>query len=53
MPTDFLSTWPQHILQMFADHFGQRQIVPWEAINQGLLQLQGELYPIQTIFLPS
>ena len=44
------STWPQHTLQMFADHCGLRQTIPWETINQGLLQPQGELYPIQTIF---
>ena len=44
------STWPQHTLQMFADHYGPRQTIPWETINQGLLQPQGELYPIQTIF---
>ena len=44
------STWPQHTLQMFADHCGPRQTIPWETINQGLLQPQGELYPIQTIF---
>ena len=42
------STWPQHTLQMFADHCGPRQTIPWETINQGLFQ--GELYPIQTIF---
>ena len=42
------STWPQHTLQMFADHCGPRQTIPWETINQGLLQ--GEMYPIQTIF---
>ena len=40
----------QHTLQMFADHCGPRQTIPWEAINQGLLQPQGELYPFQTIF---
>ena len=44
------STQPQHTLQMFADHCGPRQTIPWETINQGLLQPQGELYPIQTIF---
>ena len=44
------STWPQHTLQMFADHYGPRQTIPWETINQGLLQPQGELYPTQTIF---
>ena len=44
------STRPQHTLQMFADHCGPRQTKPWETINQGLLQPQGELYPIQTIF---
>ena len=44
------STQPQHTLQMFTDHFGPRQAIPWETINQGLLQPQGELYPIQTIF---
>ena len=44
------STRPQHTLQMFADHFGPRQTIPWETINQGLLQPQGELYPTQTIF---
>ena len=44
------STWPQHTLQMFTDHCGPRQTIPWETINQGLLQPQGELYPIQTIF---
>ena len=43
------SMWPQHTLQMFADHYGPRQTIPWETINQGLLQPQGELYPIQTI----
>ena len=32
------STQPKHILQMFADHFGPRQTIPWETINQGLLQ---------------
>ena len=41
---------PQHTLQMFADHCGPRQTMPWETINQGLLQPQAELYPIQTIF---
>ena len=40
---------PQHTLQMFADHYSSRQTIPWETINQGLLQPQGELYPIQTI----
>ena len=44
------STRPQHTLQMFADHCGPRQTIPWETIYQGLLQPQGELYPIQTIF---
>ena len=44
------STRPQHTLQMFADHCGPRQPILWETINQGLLQLQGELYPIKTIF---
>ena len=34
---------PQHTLQMFADHYGPRQTIPWETINQGLLQPQGEL----------
>ena len=43
-------TRPQHTLQMFADHCGPRQTIPWETINQGLLQPQGELYPIQTTF---
>ena len=43
------STRPQHTLQMFADHYGPRQPIPWETINQGLLQPQGELYPNQTI----
>ena len=43
------STRPQHTLQMFADRYGPRQTIPWETINQGLLQPQGELYPIQTI----
>ena len=43
-------TRPQHTLQMFADHCGPRQTIPWETINHGLLQPQGELYPIQTIF---
>ena len=41
---------PQHTLQMFVDHCGPRQTITWETINQGLLQPQGELYPIQTIF---
>ena len=51
-PTGLLcnSTQPQHTLQMFADHCGPRQTIPWETINQGLLQPQGEMYPIQTIF---
>ena len=49
-PLLFNSTRPQHTLQMFADHCGTRQTIPWETINQGLLQPQGELYPIQTIF---
>ena len=44
------STWPQHTLQMFPDHCGPRQTIPWEAIHQELLQPQGELYPIQTTF---
>ena len=44
------STRPQHTLQMFTDHCGPRQTIPWETINQGLLQPQGALYPIQTIF---
>ena len=34
------STRPQHTLQMFADHCGPRQTIPWETINQGLLQPQ-------------
>ena len=38
------STRPQHTLQMFADHYGPRQTIPWETINQGLLQPQGELF---------
>ena len=46
------STRSQHTLQMFADHCGPRQTIPWETINQGLLQPQGELYPIQTIYNP-
>ena len=41
---------PQHTLQMFTDHCSPRQTIQWETINQGLLQPQGELYPIQTIF---
>ena len=41
---------PQHTLQMFTDHYSSRQTIPWETINQGLLQPQGELYPIQTTF---
>ena len=41
---------PQYTLQMFTDHCGPTQTIPWETINQGLLQPQGELYPIQTIF---
>ena len=46
------STRPQHTLslQMFADHCDPRQTIPWEIINRGLLQPQGVLYPIQTIF---
>ena len=44
------STQPHHTLQMFADHCGPRQTIPWETTNQGLLQPQGDLYPIQTIF---
>ena len=36
-------------LQMFADHYSPRQTIPWDTINQGLLQPKGELYPIQTI----
>ena len=40
----------QHTLQMFADHCGPRQTIPWETINQGLLQPQGELYSSQPIF---
>ena len=35
---------------MFADHYGPRHTVPRDTINQGLLQPQGELYPIETIF---
>ena len=50
MPPACNPTRPQHTLQMFADHCGPRQTKPWETINQGLLQPQGELYPIQTIF---
>ena len=38
----------RHTLQMFADHCGPIQTIPWETINQ--VQPQGELYPIQTIF---
>ena len=38
------STWPQHTSQMFADHYGPRQTIPWETINRGLLQPQGKLY---------
>ena len=48
-PLTCSSTQPQHTLQMFADHYGPRQTIPWETINQGQLQPQGELYPIQTI----
>ena len=46
------SMWPQHTLQMFADHFGPRETIPWDTIKQELrlVQPQGELYPIQTIF---
>ena len=44
------SMWPQHTLQMFADHYGPRLTIPWNTINQGLLQPQGELYPSQPIF---
>ena len=44
------STRPQHTLQMFSDHYGPKRTILWETINQGLLQPQGELYPIQTIF---
>ena len=40
------STRPQHNLQMFADHCGPRQTMAWGTINQGLIQPQGELYPI-------
>ena len=29
---------------------GPRQIIPWDTVNQGLLQPQWELYHIQTIF---
>ena len=44
---------PQHTLQMFTDQttVAQRLTIAWETINQGLLQPQGELYPIQTIFI--
>ena len=35
---------------MFADQYDPRQTTPWRTINQGLLQPQGELYHIQTIF---
>ena len=34
---------------MFADYYGPRQTIPWETIDQELLQPQGELYPSQTI----
>ena len=43
-------TWPQHTLQMFVDHYSPRQTTPLETIDQGLMQPQRELYPIQTIF---
>ena len=46
---DFECTMPPD-LQIFADHCGPRQTMPWETIKQGLLQPQGELYPNQTIF---
>ena len=39
----------QHTLQKFADHCDPIRTIPWETY-QGLLQPQGELYPIQTIF---
>ena len=48
-PLTCYSTRPQHTLQMFADLYGPKQTMPWETINQGLLQPQGELYPILTI----
>ena len=49
MPQLCNSAWPQHTLQMFADHFDPRQTIPWDTINQGLLQPQEEMC-IQTIF---
>ena len=39
--------WPQHTLQMLADHYGPRQNTPRETIMQGLLQVCN---PIQIIF---
>ena len=48
-PLTYNSMQPQHTLQMFPDHYGPRQTILWETINQGLLQPQEELYPIQTI----
>ena len=41
---------PQHTWQMFPDHYGPKHTIPWNTINQGLLQPQGELYPRQPIF---
>ena len=44
------STQPQHTLQMFTDQNGSRHTIPWNTINQELLQPQGELYPSWLIF---
>ena len=43
------TTRPQQTLQMFADHYSPRHTILWNTIKQGLLQLQGELYPSQPL----
>ena len=43
------STWPRQTLQMFPDHCGPGHTIPWNTINQGLLNLaQGSC----TLFKP-
>ena len=37
-------------LHKFADHYGPRHTIPWNSIEQGLLQPQRELYPNQPKF---
>ena len=50
MPSDFVI--PEGLCILYRcplTTMAQDKTIPWENINQGLLQPQGELYPIQTI----